>query len=390
MTLPNRTIVHDRIVVITGSEKCVGEISRELAISEMYALFGNSKLFHFFHDKGVLEIRRTFMDRIPFITRKYDLFLLLMPYAIESLDLRRYQTVISSSHTVAHGILTSAEQLHISYTYTPVRFAWDLYHEYIHDAGLERGLKGVVAQMILHKLRNWDALAAQRVDHFVAISNQVSRRILKSYGRASTVLWPCVDVERFNWRNSRSDFFLSVGRMVPYKKTLLLVEVFNILHLPLILIGEGPDFHRAKALAGPTVTLLGYQDDMVVNDHLQRCRAFVFAANEDFGIAPVEAMAAGAPVIGFGKGGLLDTVQNGIHGVQFEVQSTDCIVAAVKKFLEFPRDHFHPDVLRLQAEKFSNARFRGRFRKLVEILEEKFQKEGPAGVREAIPEGELT
>lgn len=377
-------IVHDRIVVFTGSEKCA------LALTDLYP---DADFFTLFYDRATAaqfgtefcrRIRTSFLQRMPCIRTRYEYYLPVMPLAVEGLDMRGYDTVISNSHTVAHGVITSADQLHVSYTYTPMRYGWDLYHEYLEWAGLQRGLRGLVAQFLMQRLRIWDQHAAQRVDHFVGISRQVVRRIAKAYGREATLIWPCVDVGRFRHDRPRDDFYLTVGRMVPYKRTDLIIQAFNKLQLPLVVIGGGPLLQKMRALAGPTVTLLGPQNDQVVNDHLQRCRGFIFAANEDFGIAPVEALAAGAPVIGYGRGGLLDTIVDGEQGVHFPEQTPESLAAAVLRFAA-DRQRFEPGALAAHAERFSAARFRSRMARLVALLQDRFQREGPAGVRCAIP-----
>jgi glycosyltransferase involved in cell wall biosynthesis len=284
-----------------------------------------------------------------------------MPLAVEQFDLSGYDLIISSSHAVAKGVLTGPHQLHLSYVHTPVRYAWELQHQYLQR---QTGLKGGVTRLILHYLRLWDLASAQRVDRFMANSGFVARRIEKCYRRPATVIYPPVDVQRFRPDLPRADFYLMVSRFVPYKRVDLTVQAFNRLGLPLVVIGDGPLWSEIGAIANPNIQLLGTQPDAVIEDYMQRCRALVFPAEEDFGITPVEAQAAGAPVIAYGRGGVRETVIEGTTGCFFAEQTVESLAAAIKT-VEAGRYQFESAQLRQNAERFSIERFRQTFQSWV-------------------------
>ena len=246
-----------------------------------------------------------------------------------------------------------------------MRYAWDLYFQYLKQVGLDRGVLGGVTRALLHYLRIWDSATANRPDVLVADSHYVARRIWKLYRRESHVIYPPGDVARFEARTQRDDFYLTTSRLVPYKRIDLIVQAFTRLGLPLIVIGDGPELGRVARLAGPNVQLLGECPDSVVEDHMQRCKAFVFAADEDFGITPVEAQAAGAPVIAYGTGGVTETVVSGETGIFFPQQTVESLEAAVRSF-EAGAHRFHPERLRRWAEKFGRPRFKREFAALVD------------------------
>ena len=308
------------------------------------------------------------IQNLPWGRSHVQQYLPLLPFAIEQIDLGAAELVISSSHLVAKGVLTAPDQLHISYVHTPVRYAWDQMHAYLQRSALVRRGLGPLIRWQLHALRQWDQLSAQRVDHLIANSRFTARRIRKYWGRDASVIHPPVDVNRFRWNADRDDFYLCLGRLVPYKRVDLVVEAFNRLGLPLLVVGDGPERARLEALAGPTVTLLGRQSGPQVEQLMSRCRAFVYAGLEDFGIAPVEAMAAGAPVIGLGRGGLLDTVRcaaAGLReptGVLFPEQSVESLVQAVEWF-EQQRiwRSLDSESIRQWAERFRPEAFSARF-----------------------------
>jgi glycosyltransferase involved in cell wall biosynthesis len=264
-------------------------------------------------------------------------------------------------------VLTSPDQCHVSYVHTPVRYAWDQMHAYLRQSALARRGLGPLIRWQLHRLRQWDVLSAQRPDALIANSRFTAARIQRYWGRSAAVVHPPVAVERFRWDQPRDDVYLCLCRLVPYKRVDLVVEAFNRTGLPLVVIGDGPERNRLEALAGPTVTLLGRQGQTEVNGWLARCRAYVYAGLEDFGIAPLEAMAAGAPVIGLGQGGLLDTVRciargdSQPTGLLFPEQRVASLVAALEQF-EAQRlwTQLPAESLRHWAEQFSPERFRQR------------------------------
>ncbi|MEM9909091.1 MAG: glycosyltransferase, partial [Cyanobacteria bacterium P01_D01_bin.44] len=292
-------------------------------------------------------------------------YLPLMPLAVEQFDLSAYDLVISSNHAVAKGVLTGPHQLHLSYVHTPVRYAWDLQHQYLAQAELTQGPKSALTRLILHYLRLWDGASANRVDRFMANSKFIANRIWKVYRRPSQVIYPPVDIQRFRWDCPRDDFYLTVSRFVPYKRVDLTVQAFNQLGLPLVVIGDGPNRAQIETLAQDNVQLLGAQPDAVVEDCLQRCKAFIFPAEEDFGITPVEAQAAGAPVIAYGRGGATETVIPGQTGLLFSEQTVQSLVQAVKTF-ETGMSEFEVSQIRQNAEKFSTERFHHDFKTFVD------------------------
>ena len=307
------------------------------------------------------------IQRLPWGRSHVQQYLPLLPFAIEQIDLGAAEMVLSSSHLVGKGVLTAPDQLHISYVHTPVRYAWDLMHSYLQRSGLARLGFGPLIRWQLHSLRQWDQLSAQRVDYLIANSRFTARRIRKYWRRKASVIHPPVEVDRFRWNANRDDTYLCLCRLVPYKRVDLVVEAFNRLGLPLLVVGDGPERAHLELIAGPTVKLLGRQSEQEVEELMARCRAFVYAGMEDFGIAPVEAMAAGAPVIGLGRGGLLDTVRcaaSGLReptGVLFPEQSVESLVQAVEWF-EQKRlwRSLDAEVIRMWAERFRPEAFAAR------------------------------
>ena len=357
----------------------------ERVVEEMRKAFPGADLFALVHDweslagtplEGV-PVRTSFIQSLPWAKEKYRFYLPLMPIAVEQLDLRPYDIVLSSSHTVAKGVLTRADQLHVSYTHTPVRYAWDLYLDYLAESGLGRGIKSWLARLVLHYLRLWDVAAANRVDAYLANSFYVVRRIDKLYRRPARVIYPPVEVERYQPDLPREEFFVTVSRLVPYKRVELIVEAFAVMGRELVVIGDGPDRAKVERVAGPNVKLLGYQPDEVVADYLQRAKAFILAADEDFGIAPVEAQAAGCPVIAYGKGGALETVTGWpapeATGVFFSDQTPEALEEAIKLF-ETHEDEIGSEACRRNAERFGQQRFQREFLSTVEELWGRFQQ----------------
>lgn len=299
----------------------------------------------------------TFIARLPGAAKHYQKYLPLMPVALEQLDLSDYDLVISSESGPAKGVVTRPDALHVCYCHSPMRYVWDMYPAYLRGAGrVVRALFPWVA----HWLRVWDRASADRVDHFVANSSFVASRIRKFYRRDAEVVYPPVNVTAFDHLRERGDFYLCLGQLVPYKRADMVVEVFNRLGLPLVVIGEGELYERLKAVAGPNVQLLGRQPFGVVKDKLETCKALVFPGLEDFGIVPVEAMASGAPVIAYGKGGALDTIVHGQTGVLFDEQSNSALEAAVHAF-EAGQHRFDVQALREHAAGFDKRIFQRRF-----------------------------
>ncbi len=344
------------------------------AIAEMYP---HADLFVHVCDEALVKetlgpnfkgrIVQSFISRLPGAAKHYQKYLPLMPMALEQLDLSEYDLVISCESGPAKGVITRPDALHVCYCNSPMRYVWDMYHSYLGDAGwLIRKLFPFVA----HWLRIWDRASADRVDHFLANSTFIASRIRKFYRRESQVVFPPVNVKAFNHQRERSDFYLCLGQLVPYKRADMVVEVFTKLGLPLVVIGEGELFDRLSATAGPNVKMLGRQPFGVVKDHLERCKALVFPGLEDFGIVPVEAMASGAPVIAYGKGGALDTVVHGRTGVLFEEQSNACFEQAINDFTGGAYS-FDPEVLRFHAATFDKSVFQ---KNLIEAVDAAWQR----------------
>jgi glycosyltransferase involved in cell wall biosynthesis len=355
-------IVHDWLTVYAGAER---------VLEQMLLCYPQAKLFSVVDflpkdQRAFLQgkpIATTFIQKLPFAKTQYRNYLPLMPLAIEQLDLSAYDVILSSSHAVAKGVLTGPDQVHICMCYSPIRYAWDLQHQYLQESGLNHGLKGWVAKYILHKLRIWDLRTAHGVDQFIAISHFVARRIQKVYRRDSVVIYPPVAIDDFELAENKEDFYLTASRLVPYKKVELIVRSFaNMPNKRLIVIGDGPDFDKIAKMATPNVSMMGYQSHAVLRSHLQKARAFIFAAEEDFGIAPLEAQACGTPVIAYGKGGALETIcgshdQRPRTGVFFQEQTVTSLCDAIERF-EGLSPPISTQACRSQAEQFSPARFR--------------------------------
>lgn len=364
-------IVADWLTTYAGSERVLEQMIACYPLADVFAVVD----FVPEASRGFLQGKRpvtTFIQKLPGAKRFARHYLPLMPLAIEQLDLSSYDLILSSSHAVAKGVIVGPDQLHISYVHSPIRYAWDLQHQYLKESGLDRRWVGWSARWCLHKIRLWDVRTQFGVDEFLANSRFIARRIHRVYGRNSTVIYPPVDVEAFTLCADKDDFYLTASRMVPYKRMDLIVEAFAAMpDKTLVVIGNGPDFEKIHAKATPNVRLMGYQPYSVLRNHMQRAKAFVFAAEEDFGITPVESQACGTPVIAFGKGGALETVR-GLDtvgsvptGVFFNEQSVASIVDAVQRF-ELSQPQFVSAAIRQHAEQFSVANFRKHYTHFVD------------------------
>ncbi|WP_048717590.1 glycosyltransferase family 4 protein [Bacillus sp. 522_BSPC] len=361
-------IIHDWLVVYNGAEKVLEEILKIYPDADLYSTvdYLEEKDRHFIQNK---KVNTTFIQKLPFSKSKYRAYLPFMPLAIEQLDLSKYDLIISSSYAVAKGVITGPDQLHISYVHSPIRYAWDLQHQYLKESGMDKGLKGYITRFLLHKIRNWDYRTANGVDFFMSNSDFIGRRIWKVYKRKSQTVYPPVDVSAFSFHPEKEDFYLTASRMVPYKKIDTIVEAFSLMpDKKLIVIGDGPDFKKNKSKAGPNVSMMGYQSFEELKDHMQRAKGFIFAAEEDFGITPLEAQACGTPVIAYGKGGSLETVKGYMEsenptGYFFYEQTAQSIKKAVE---EFEQISFNPSNCRNHALKFSPDRFREDFKQFID------------------------
>ena len=343
----NIAIVHDWFLQKSfgGSEKVTFALNNFLndrySTPDIFSLTSNiqnSKRNTFVESK----INTSFIQSLPFGKSNVQSYLPFLPYAIEQLDLRKYDLIISSSHAFAKGILTSPDQLHISYVHTPMRYAWDQMHTYLEQSKLSKLGFEFPIRLMLYKLREWDFYSSQRLDYIISNSNFTSKRIKKYWGLESEVIHPPVDIKRFKYENSRGDFYVSLNRLVPNKRVDLLIKAFNNLNLPLIIIGDGPERLKLEKIANSNIKFLRKISDMEVEEYMSRCKAFVYAGIEDFGIAPVEAMASGAPIIAYGRGGILDTVNcltnykkdKVPNGILFKNQTSEDIFEAISWFEE--------------------------------------------------------
>lgn len=365
-------IVHDWFVTYAGAERVVEQMLKVLPEADIFAVvdFIPEGQRGFMANK---EVKTTFIQNLPFARKKYRSYLPLMPFAVEQLDLSAYDMIISSSAAVAKGVITGPGQIHIAYINTPIRYAWDLTHQYLREGGLGMGPKGVLARLILHYIRIWDLRTVPGIDVMLANSGFISKRIWKVYRRESQVLYPPIDVEKFSLREEKEDFYLTASRMVPYKKLDLIVEAFAAMpDKQLVVIGDGPEMQKVKSKAEgyDNIKIMGYQPDEALRDHLQRAKCFLFAAEEDFGIAPLEAQACGTPVIAYGRGGALETIR-GLGrdelptGLFFKEQTVPSVCRAVAEFEE-NMSLFAPTACRENALRFSPERFRGEFRQVIE------------------------
>ena len=370
-------IIHDWLVTYAGAERVLEQLLQLWPQADLYSLIDflpADQRQHILHK----TVHTSFIQKLPRAKKNYRHYLPLMPLAIEQFDLGGYDLVISSSHAIAKGVLTGPNQLHICYCHTPIRYAWDLQHQYLQQSGLDKGVKGAITRYLLHKIRNWDVRTANGVDVFIANSHYIARRIHKVYRRDATVIYPNVDTLTFKPADpiQKDDFYLTASRMVPYKKIDVIVQAFNAMpDKKLVVIGDGPDMDKIRAQAGPQIQLLGYQDHSVLVDYMQRARAFVFAAEEDFGIVPVEAQACGTPVIAFGQGGAAETVIHGESGWLFHEQSPMAIQQAVLDF----ENQFHTPSSQIQAhaQQFSTARFKQQIQDLIQQKYQAFKGQQP-------------
>lgn len=355
-------IVHDWLVSSVGGGEKVLESIHQLFPSPIYTLVCSREKLRgsYFQD---LEIISSLIQKLPRSIQSYKNYLPLFPFAIEQFDLSAYEIVLSSSHCVAKGAMTHAEQLHICYCHTPVRYAWDLMHEYLKQSNLESGIKGYLAKFILHYLRGWDTHSSNRVDYFIANSHYVAQRIQKYYQREAEVIYPPVDLSFFGEEKQKDDYYIAASRFVPYKRMGMIVEAFS--QMPdrkLVVIGDGPEWKKVQEKAGKNIELLGYQTNASLRSYLQKAKGFIFAAVEDFGILPVEAMACGTPVIAYGKGAIRETVIDGKTGLFFSEQTAESLIEAVRKFESM---QFCSQACRLRAEEFSKERFLVEFNRYV-------------------------
>jgi UDP-N-acetylmuramyl pentapeptide phosphotransferase/UDP-N-acetylglucosamine-1-phosphate transferase/glycosyltransferase involved in cell wall biosynthesis len=370
---PRVAIVHDFLYVYAGAERVLEQILKVYPDADLFSLFD----FLPPNERGFIDnkpVQTSFLQHMPFVRNHHRAYLPLMPLAIEQLDVSAYDIVISSSYVAAKGILSRPTQLHVCYCHTPARFAWDLQNQYLKKPGFVMAVRSVVARVLLHYIRQWDVGCANRVDLFVANSNCVGGRIRKTYRRDSKTIYPPVDTEHFPLHEEKNDYYLTASRLVPYKKIDVIVEAFS--RMPdkkLIVVGDGPEFTKLHSSATVNIRLVGHQPHERLMHYLQHARAFVFAAEEDFGIAPVEAQACGTPVIAYSAGGVTESVIAGRTGIFFNEQTPESIIAAVNAFeAAGPWDAL---AIRHNAERFSSERFRDELRQTVDTAWHAFAAE---------------
>lgn len=358
-------IVHYWLVNMRGGEHVVEALCELYPEADLYTHVVNREVL----SETLLNhtIRTTFVGRLPGAVRHYQKYLPLMPLALEQLDLRGYDLVISSECGPAKGVITTPGTLHVCYCHSPMRYVWDMYWDYLQDVP---GLLRPIWRWLMHHLRRWDLAAASRVDHYFANSHYVARRIRKHYRRDAEVIHPPVATSAFAPAETVEDYYLVVGELANYKRADLAVEAFTKLGKPLVVIGKGEQFQSLRRQAGANVRILGRQSLSVVREHYARCRALIFPGEEDFGIVPLEAMASGRPVIAFGRGGALETVLDGKTGLFFEEQTVESLSGAVERF-EAVESTFDPVEIRRHAEGFDRRVFKERISaRLLELLEQ--------------------
>jgi glycosyltransferase involved in cell wall biosynthesis len=369
-------IVQEWLVTVGGSDKVVKAILDVFPDADIYTLVAKKNVCD---ELGIPweKVHTSFIQKMPLGTKKHRAYLPLFPFAIEQFDLRGYDVVISSSHCVAKGVLTKADQLHICYCHSPIRYCWDMYNEYLEESHLDKGFKSWLVRLMLHPIRQFDAIAGNRVDYYISNSDYVGQRIRKTYRRKATTIHPNIDISNFELCNDKQEYYLASSRLVAYKKIDTIIEAFNQMpEKKLVVIGGGPNLETYRKLAKDNVTVMGYQPFDVLKDKMQHAKAFVFAADEDFGMIPIEAQSCGTPVIAYGHGGSLETVNGGKTGLFFNEQTPEAIVEAVNRFEAMGSQPFAPADCRQWAEGFSEERFKREIKEFVEEKYEDFKKNG--------------
>lgn len=366
-TMYKTALVHDWLVTHAGAELFLN-FWYQIFPSPIYTLFCDKKIQKGDFLKGA-EIHTSSLQKIPGITQHYRKLLTLFPEAIEEFNLNDYDIILSSSHCVAKGVLTTGKQLHISYIHSPIRYAWDMHFSYLDLQGF-RGLKRHYARKVLHRIRTWDVISSPRVDYFVANSEYIARRINRVYNRPADVIYPPVNISDFEYRENKEPYYVAASRFVQYKRMDLIVGAFT--RMPdkkLVVIGGGPDKKKLQKMAAghPNIEILDYVPFEELKNALAGARAFLFASEEDFGALPVQAQACGTPIIAYGVGGAKETVIPGKTGLHFNSQTEEAIIQAVAEF-EKNRDRFEPSEIRKNAERFTFDIFR---KKMTAYVEEK-------------------
>ncbi len=365
-------LVHDWLVNYAGSERSLHAIAEIYPEAPIYTSVCDPSRIKSLAER---EIHVSFLDKLPGARRNHSMYIGLMPLAFERMDFSGYDLVISSTHACAKGVVTPPETLHICYCYTPTRYFWDFFHRYINDPsyfGILNGIVRLFAPVILTYLRVWDRSSADRVDHFVAISDYIAQRIRKYYRKNAVVIYPPVDTANYAIAPHLGDYYLLLARLVPYKRTDIAIQAFNQLGLKLKIAGEGPELGKLKRQAGPNIEFLGNVSETDKAKLMAECQAFIFPPEEDFGIAPVEVMAAGRPVIAYAKGGALETIIEGTTGTFFHAQTKAAIIDAVTRFQTMT---FNPEAIRKHALKFDKSVFVQKISTYVQDRYREFQRQ---------------
>ncbi|MBT8390248.1 MAG: glycosyltransferase [Ignavibacteriaceae bacterium] len=359
-------IVHEWFVNYAGSERVVESLTNLFPHADVFALvdFLNDKQREIIL-KGA-KANTSFIQKLPFAKKKHRNYLPLFPMAIEKFNLSDYELIVSSSHAVAKGVKTNKDQLHICYCHSPMRYAWDSADEYL------KGFKGSVAKLFVNNLKKWDLKSAENVTHFIANSKYIADKIRRIYNREADVIYPPVDVGNFNLSSNKKDYYLTASRLVPYKKIDLVIKAFNKTpNKRLIVIGSGPEKVKLKKIAGTNIEFIGHQSAKSLGEYMQSAKAFVFAAEEDFGIIVVESMACGTPVIALSKGGTAESVLDGKTGILFNGQKPDLILNAILEF-EKVENGFNQQKIREHSLKFSRKHFEEKTQTFINEKAEKF------------------
>lgn len=359
---PKIALAHDFLNRLGGGERVLKVLADMFPEAPIYTLlYDKKKVGHVFDES---RIRTSHLQRYPrFIRNRHKYLLTKMPKEVEKFDFSEFDIVLSSNSAFTHGILTNTDTKHICYCHSPMRYAWDWTHEYLEEQNFGM-VKKAVAALVLKKMRMWDQIAVDRADEFIANSRNVHRRIKKYYRKDSKIIYPPVDVERFNPQRKHADYFLIVSTLAPYKKIDLAIQLFNKIGQQLLIIGDGPHKPYLQSIAAPNVSFLGFKDDDAVVEYYQNCRAFIFPGEEDFGITPVEAMAAGKPVLAYGKGGVTESVIPGETGEFFYQPTIDSMEDGLARLILNEKKYVMKRI-REQAEKFSTRKFKRKIKQII-------------------------
>lgn len=363
MSKPKIALVADWLTNLSGAEKVIEVLWKHFGKPPIYTTIFNPKKTGIFKEA---DVRTSFLNKYPCAKRKHQLFLPWMPRAVESLNLDEYDMVISSSHSCAKGVITKPDTIHICYCHTPTRYAWEMHFD--ERINSKNPFKRFMVEKLMHSIRMWDRLAADRVDHFIANSSFVAERIKKYYRQESVVIHPPVETNKFIISKTPGDYFLAVGRLIPYKKFDLIIETCNQLEIPLKIIGTGPEEKKLRKMAGKNIEFLGRLTEKELIETYANCKAFVLPQVEDFGIAPIEAMASGRPVIAFQKGGALDFVIHEKTGIFFQKQDVASLAKAIRKLDTI---QWNSEEIKAHAETFSTENFLKKMNAFIEKCRQK-------------------